>query len=59
LFAAISTAQLDNKMALYMTDQKVFAIKIFYSSGGSSVAVAREYGQGFSIHVALLRDTVY
>jgi hypothetical protein len=39
----VATAELNNKMALYMTDQKMFAVKIFYSSGGSCVAVDRQF----------------
>jgi hypothetical protein len=35
----IGNAELSNKMASYMMDQKVFVTKTFYSSGVSFVAV--------------------
>jgi hypothetical protein len=55
LYVAIGIAQLSNKMVLYSTDQKVFVIKTFYSSG---VAVARQCHQEFSVYVALSRNSI-
>jgi hypothetical protein len=41
LFLAAGNAELSNKMASYMRDQKMFVIKTFCSEGGSCVAVGR------------------
>jgi hypothetical protein len=48
LFVAIGNAEPNNKMVLFMTDQKVF-IKIFYYCGGSYIAVERQYHYEFSV----------
>lgn len=50
--------QLINKLASYMTDQKVFVIKIFYTSGGSCDSVVRQYRRELSVRVDH-RDTIY
>jgi predicted DNA-binding transcriptional regulator AlpA len=46
-------------VAVDPTDQKVFVIKTFYSSGGFCVAVKRQYRREFSVRVAPSRDTIY
>jgi transposase len=46
-------------MASYTTDQKLFAVKTFSSSGGCCAAVERQYCQEFSIRVARSKGTVY
>jgi hypothetical protein len=43
-------------MALYIMDQKVFIIETFYSSGGSCIAVERQYHEEASAHVPLSRE---
>jgi hypothetical protein len=43
LSVAIGSAALCSKIVSCMMDQKVFAVKSFYSSGGSCVAVERQY----------------
>lgn len=59
LLIAVATAELCNKIeSLYMMDQKMFIMKSFYSSGGSSVAMEREYCQEFSLCVSPWSDTV-
>jgi Fe2+ or Zn2+ uptake regulation protein len=59
LFAAIGITELSNKMASHTTDQELFVIKTFYSSGGSCVAVERQYHREFSVRVVPSRDTIY
>jgi hypothetical protein len=59
LFVTVGKTQLSNKMASYTKDQKMFVIKTFYSSGGCSVAVERQYLREFSVRVAPSRHTVY
>jgi hypothetical protein len=41
-FVSVGSTELSNRMASYMTDQKVFRIETFYSFGGSCVAVLRQ-----------------
>jgi hypothetical protein len=48
---AVGNVELSNKMVSHLMDEKVFAIKTSYSSGGSCAAVERQY-QEFSAHVA-------
>jgi DNA-binding transcriptional regulator WhiA len=52
LFVAIGNTELSNKMVLYTTDQELFTINIFYSSGGLYVAMENHYHLEFSVHVA-------
>jgi hypothetical protein len=52
LFVAVVNPGLSNKMASYTTDGKMFVIKTFYSSGGSSVAAERQY----HAYILLYRD---
>jgi hypothetical protein len=51
LFVALGNAELINKMASYTTNRKLFVIKAFYFSGGSCVAVERQYRREFSVRV--------
>lgn len=48
LFVVVGNAELSNKTALYTADQKMFAIRTFYCSCGSCVALKRQY-----LHFAL------
>jgi hypothetical protein len=59
LFVDVGKANLGNKMMSYTTYQKVFIIKLFKSSGGSSTAVERECRPQFSVRVAPSRNTIY
>jgi hypothetical protein len=54
---AIGNTEQSNKMVSYTTDQKMFVVKTFYSSGGSHVAVETWYHQESSVNVALSRET--
>jgi hypothetical protein len=58
VFVGFGNAKLANKIVSCTTDQKVFAIKILYSSGGSCVAVERQRRREFPVRVASPRDTV-
>jgi hypothetical protein len=49
LFVAVGNAEPSNKMASYSTDQKVFVIKVFHSSGSSRVAAEEQYRREFSV----------
>jgi hypothetical protein len=42
-----------------MRDQKMLVIKTFYSSGGSCVAVERQYRRKFSVRVLTSRDAIH
>jgi hypothetical protein len=59
LFVAVGNAELNNKKALYTMGQKAFAIKTFYCSGDSSVALERQYLREFSVCVASSRGALY
>lgn len=59
LFVAVDITELRNKMASYMTDQRVFVIKIFHSSNISCVPVQRQYHRQLSVRVAPSTGTVY
>jgi hypothetical protein len=52
LFIAVGSTELSNKMESYTTDQKVFVIITFSSSGGSFGAVETQYRREFSVSVA-------
>jgi hypothetical protein len=58
VFVAVGNTELRNKMASHTTDQKLFVIKTFYSSGGSWVAVGRQYRRDFFGRVAPSRDAI-
>jgi hypothetical protein len=47
VFIAVGKAELSNKMASYITDRKVFAIKTIYSSGGSCISEENQFREGF------------
>jgi hypothetical protein len=58
-FVAVGNAELSNKMASYMRDQRMFVIKTYYSYGCSCVAVGRQYGRKFSVRVLPSRGAIY
>jgi hypothetical protein len=55
---AVGNTELNNKLALHTTNQKVFVNKIFCSSGGSYVAVESRLRREFSVRVEPSRDSI-
>jgi hypothetical protein len=56
LLVAVGSSQLNNKMISYTRCQKVFVVKIFYSSGEFRVSVERQYSRRLSVRVTPLRQ---
>jgi hypothetical protein len=59
LFVAMGNTKLSNIVWYHTTNQKVFGTKTFYSSGGSFVAVERQYCREFLFvirHLPMLCD---
>jgi hypothetical protein len=59
LSAAADNSGLRNRMASYTTDQEVFTITTFYSSGGACVGVGRQHRPELFVRAAPSRGTTY
>jgi hypothetical protein len=59
LVVIVGSTEMFKEMASYTTNQKAFVARTFYSSGGSCVAVERQYIREIPVCVAKSRGTIY